>query len=180
MMIDYALLEAIQVEAAHGVINNTDEYFIRNMCRWYSQTFSTPLHIVYTLPLIEIALHYFECEFKDMTEQEQQDHIANLLLTQEERKAARNEKEDQRQKEMLQEKKFLEKAKREAEDKESLKQMQEKIERMMKKAGIEYKNPVPKVEPKTEVEAPKQDLWKSDDLPELDIDLPEDRIEDQW
>ena len=52
------------------------------------------MHIVYTLPLIEIALHYFECEFKDMTEQEQQDHIANLLLTQEERKAARNEKED--------------------------------------------------------------------------------------
>ncbi len=66
-MIDLKELKEI---ALANVSDPTTEYFYRYMCRWYSKTFHTPLHVVFTLPPQEIALAYFEEGYEAMDEED--------------------------------------------------------------------------------------------------------------
>jgi len=67
-MIDLKELKEI---ALANVVDPTSEYLFRYVCRWYSKTFHTPLHVVITeLPLSEVLLAYFEEGYEMMDEDE--------------------------------------------------------------------------------------------------------------
>lgn len=47
--------------ALANVLEPDSEAYYRSICRWYSTTFSTPLHVVmYELDFSDVLLHYFE------------------------------------------------------------------------------------------------------------------------
>lgn len=65
-MIDLKELKEI---ALANVSDPTTEYFYRYVCRWYSKTFHTPLHVVFTdIPPSDILLAYFEEGYETMDE----------------------------------------------------------------------------------------------------------------
>jgi hypothetical protein len=67
-MIDLKELKEI---ALANVVDPTSEYLFRHVCRWYSKTFHTPLHVVITeIPLSEVFLAYFEEGYEMMDEDE--------------------------------------------------------------------------------------------------------------
>jgi hypothetical protein len=61
-------------------------YWLRHIFRWYSKTFSTPLHVVESLPLDHVLTAYYEERYESMNEQELEEAKALLLETPEERK----------------------------------------------------------------------------------------------
>lgn len=40
------------------------DYKLRQIMRWYSREFCTPLHVVEELPLVSVLTHYFECHYE--------------------------------------------------------------------------------------------------------------------
>jgi hypothetical protein len=50
----------LQLEAIEGNLTKSFPYFERKIKRWYSKTFSTPLHEVNELPWDWILLNYYE------------------------------------------------------------------------------------------------------------------------
>lgn len=88
------LFKEIQLEAMANVLveDFADEaYYLRRLSRWYSKTFSTPLHLVESLPVYVILRAYFEEKFeglKDADKDEELDKLRmDLLETDEARKA---------------------------------------------------------------------------------------------
>ena len=62
-----SIYEAIQIEALSDLLNSTESYFHRKVCRWYSETFHTPLHVVLEGNKImwdEVLRHFFEVQFE--------------------------------------------------------------------------------------------------------------------
>jgi hypothetical protein len=88
--VDYST--ALQVLALREVIdeNESPEYRIRKILRWYSKTFVTPLHIAEELPLEDILQHYYECNFEEMSEAERVDAVKQFCMTPEQRLAVKN------------------------------------------------------------------------------------------
>ncbi len=80
------LWESIQHEAMQAVVDPDDEAWIRRVCRFYSRTFHTPLHLVRELPLEDVLLAYFEELFEGLSEEDREERIEFLLATPEERK----------------------------------------------------------------------------------------------
>lgn len=72
------LLTACQAEAIDSVLNPTEEYIYRKMCRSYSIKFNTPLHEVYKLGISHIARNIFETMYEDIDLEED---IEQLLMT---------------------------------------------------------------------------------------------------
>lgn len=62
------------------------DYFLRTVFRWYSKTFSTPLHEVADLPLDDVLLHYWESQYEEMEADEREAVIKRLRETDEERR----------------------------------------------------------------------------------------------
>lgn len=60
-IIDFARAQAI-ADALHP----TEESNWRGICRAYSRTYHTPLHLVYEMPPEEVALAFFENQMDDM------------------------------------------------------------------------------------------------------------------
>lgn len=57
------VFEALQTEIMSDILNRSDMSFFRKVCRWYSSTFHTPLHIVMDCKVIQwddILVHYYE------------------------------------------------------------------------------------------------------------------------
>jgi hypothetical protein len=53
------------------VIEPNTEYYYRNICRWYSEKFHTPLHVVETeLQPSYVLRHYYEVGFSQMKDEE--------------------------------------------------------------------------------------------------------------
>lgn len=83
--------EALNLIALNGVKNRTFEYQQRMVMRWYSKTFSTPLHVVESLiPLEDIWLAFLEERYEGLEPEELELAIEHALLTPEER-ARRND-----------------------------------------------------------------------------------------
>lgn len=88
-------LKAIQKAAMAEVVKPTYDGWFRSICRWYSRTFYTPLHIVESeLPKEMILQHYFEYNYGEMEEEERQKQIVKLLETPEEARI-REEREEE-------------------------------------------------------------------------------------
>ena len=41
-------------------------YFLRRIFRWYSRQFSTPLHEVSSMPLIDVLREYYEARYEEL------------------------------------------------------------------------------------------------------------------
>ena len=64
-----SIYQALQIKAIFGMLNKTDIYFFRKICRWYSEKFNTPLHEVMKGDIItwdEVLLHYYESQFEEI------------------------------------------------------------------------------------------------------------------
>ena len=87
------LLKAVKVNALRDVLfkdrpDRRDQvdpaYWIRSTLRWYSKTFSTPLHVVEELPLVDVLRAYYEETFEGMSEDELEDLRIRVTETPEE------------------------------------------------------------------------------------------------
>lgn len=76
-----ALKEALSEEPSH-------DYFIRKVFRWYSKTFSTPLHLVYELPLFDIMQAYYEESYANLADEKESpelhEELSNLSKSEDE------------------------------------------------------------------------------------------------
>ena len=67
----------------------------RRVARWYSKTFSTPLHEVDNLPKLDVVQAYFEDHYQEMEEAELHNELQEILKSEDETQAALNKsKED--------------------------------------------------------------------------------------
>lgn len=83
----YGFLDGIRIRALAGVMDPDEDYTLRDIFRWYSREFSTPLHEVEGLPLENVLLNWFEVQYQDLEEAEQVVLARELFETPEERKA---------------------------------------------------------------------------------------------
>lgn len=97
--------DALNKIALAGAVKPDAESNLRFVMRWYSKTFSTPLHVVADeLPIEDIWLAFFEERYRGMTRAELQEYIDLALETPEER----NQREAAEQMEAASEKAFAE------------------------------------------------------------------------
>lgn len=63
-------LEAVKILALRAVLKPTSDptYRIRQIFRWFSKTFHTPLAEVEAMPLEDVLQHYFESDYEQMVE----------------------------------------------------------------------------------------------------------------
>lgn len=87
---------ALRLAAMQAVTEGKSEYSLRRIRRWYSERFHTPLADAEDIEDEVILQHYFEVHFEEMTEEERQDEIKELLETPEEKthKARKKDIED--------------------------------------------------------------------------------------
>lgn len=78
--------DALKLLALRAVMNPDGEASFRSICRWYSTTFHTPLHLVDDLPEDDVLLAYFESTYEDMEEDKREEVLQGLLETDEDRK----------------------------------------------------------------------------------------------
>lgn len=72
-------VQDLKILAAHSVVKKDPDYLLRNLFRWYSVKFATPLHIVETIPLEDILQHYYEVQYEECNEVELERELINLL-----------------------------------------------------------------------------------------------------
>ena len=77
-------IRALQLIALKNLLGEqSEEARWRQICRWYSKTFATPLHVVEDLPRLDILQHYIEENYENLQDAEL--HLeADRLLTPEE------------------------------------------------------------------------------------------------
>lgn len=68
-MAEFGFLQSLQILALDAVLSPDWEASYRHVCRWYSKEFSTPLHTVEDLPIIEVMTHYYEGCYEAMDEE---------------------------------------------------------------------------------------------------------------
>jgi hypothetical protein len=64
-----SIYKYLQTKVIAGVLTGSDLSFYRKVCRWYSKTFHTPLHIVMdgkTLQWDDILHHYYEEQMEEI------------------------------------------------------------------------------------------------------------------
>lgn len=98
MAIDW--VESIKILALKEIISKhqSSEFDLRSIARWYSKTFATPLHLVYTLPTYDVLQAYFEETYEELSKSEEGEielkKIAEELSKSEaEREIAKKEKD---------------------------------------------------------------------------------------
>jgi len=91
--------EAVQLIALRDVwlrhIDKADDpdYNRRKIFRWYSSRFSTPLHVVETLPLLDVLRSYWEDCYESLDADDLEAAVRQAALSDEERKKL-DEKDD--------------------------------------------------------------------------------------
>jgi hypothetical protein len=80
--------EAIRIQALRDVISGSDQdYLLRKIHRWYSKTFSTPLHEALDLPLEDVVRAWFEERFEGLESEQLEELRQEILETPSEREA---------------------------------------------------------------------------------------------
>lgn len=80
-------IEAIQLKAAAAFLRPDRNSLLRHVCRWYSKTFSTPLHVVEDLPIEDVLTAYFEESIDQLDDEGRSELFDKLAMTSEEREA---------------------------------------------------------------------------------------------
>jgi len=63
------IYEEVQTQVISDLLHRNDMNFFRKVCRWYSTTFHTPLHIVMDCREVqwdEILTHYYESQMEEL------------------------------------------------------------------------------------------------------------------
>jgi hypothetical protein len=90
-------LDAINFIALKHAAKPDAESNLRYVMRWYSKTFSTPLHqVMHEIPLEDIWLAFFEERYAGMEREDLEEHIAEALETPEERRARLTAEEEEK------------------------------------------------------------------------------------
>jgi len=87
--------EALRLRAMRSVLKPDSDYQIRNVLRWYSKTYHTPLHFVETLPLEAIFTAFYEEQYEKMSEEDREAELQALLETDEQRIAREKRKDEE-------------------------------------------------------------------------------------
>lgn len=96
--------EAMNLIALKGAAHPDFASQVRYVIRWYSKTFSTPLHVVEEeIPMEDVWLAFFEEKYEDMEPEELERAIEEALKTPDER----NAEDDAAAADQIAEKKFL-------------------------------------------------------------------------
>lgn len=86
-MSDY--VRQLKLIAMSNVVDQPSEYAIRQIFRWYSERFHTPLHLVEDLQFEDVLQTYFECQFEEMDEGTRHATIQKLTISPEQLAHAR-------------------------------------------------------------------------------------------
>jgi predicted nuclease with TOPRIM domain len=121
------LYKCVQLNALSDVINEPEEFIMRRIMAWYSQTYHTPLHVVEELPFLEILRWYYEDQYSDLGEYERQEKIKELLETEEDRKKRVKKEKREKEEELSSERKFLEHSKEKPQLPENIRRAQAKL-----------------------------------------------------
>lgn len=78
---------ALRILALKAVRDPDMAAHTRYIHRWYSKTFHTPLHLVAELDPQDVYTAYYEATFEEMSEEERERELAEILETPEEKKA---------------------------------------------------------------------------------------------
>lgn len=83
------LYRGYQIQAAESVLDPNEVYYYRKICRWYSETFHTPLHEVHKLPADTVLTNYYESIMEkiphnDLYDQVKVDFLPDLVAKDEE------------------------------------------------------------------------------------------------
>lgn len=82
-------IRSLQLIALKNILIEADEdYRWRQIARWYSKTFATPLHEVDDLPRIDVLQHYIEDKYEDIDEAALSHEVEKLLNIEDETKQA--------------------------------------------------------------------------------------------
>lgn len=73
-------IAAIRLIALRDVASKDPDvsYLIRKIKRWYSEKFSTPLHLIEDLCLEDVLQNYFECHFESLKDDDFQNNTENF------------------------------------------------------------------------------------------------------
>lgn len=85
--------DALKLLALRAVMKPDSDAHFRSICRWYSITFHTPLHLVDDLPEEDILVAYYEKTYEDMEDPDREELLKVLLETEEEKKAKARRKD---------------------------------------------------------------------------------------
>lgn len=100
-MEDLSDLAPLRAIALRNVIVGGDEgYLLRKIFRTYSKNFSTPLHVVESLPLYDVLLNFFENLFEEMEKKDLENERLDVIETDEEI-LARQKQEDREDAELF-------------------------------------------------------------------------------
>jgi hypothetical protein len=88
-------IDATKTKALKAIVKPDMAASLRRIFRWYSKTFSTPLHIVDDLPLEDILQAYFEDMYENMEAPLLEAEIATMSMSPAERKALGEEEEEE-------------------------------------------------------------------------------------
>jgi hypothetical protein len=113
--LDRLVLEHSRLRAMQEVIDQSDGFLWRQIQRWYSKTFSTPLSEVEALETECLLQHYFESKYADLPFAERVLELGDILETSEEARV-RQLREDE---ELVEELRFRKIAEAEAKKKEA-------------------------------------------------------------
>lgn len=149
--------QALRLVAMRAVVRPDREYLIRRIIRWYAKTFSTPIGVVEEMPLDRVLLDFYEEKYAEMSEEDRDAEIAELVATEDERYTQMVAK-DAEEADLFEFERLME-----AEDREKSKRNEE---RRKKKAEGKIADPQQQRGPVVERELPQLDL------PQLPAELP--------
>lgn len=117
---DYELNEftIAQKLAAFAILKPDFHYYVRKVFRYYSETWSTPLHEVYNLPIDFVLQHFFENVLETEMRSKNDDEWIDILKNIVESIAETKERLLAEKQSNAEDEEFLKKAEQEAEQKE--------------------------------------------------------------
>ena len=88
-------IRSLQLIALKDIlVEQSEDSKWRQICRWYSKTFATPLHVVEDLPRLDILQHYIEENYENLEEAELQLELDRILSKDDMSVALEKAKED--------------------------------------------------------------------------------------
>ena len=143
-----SLVKALKLIALKNVINPNEEAFLRNVQRWYSREFSTPLHTVSDLPLEDILLNYYEDHYAALKDGDDESLWLKEMIMVTETPEERKERELNEESELVSDEDFL----RQVMEDEKKKKLNIEDHKHVEKPALKTNREMPEVElPRPEV-----------------------------
>lgn len=80
-------VRVLQLKAMQAVLKPDSASYLRQIHRWFSKTFATPLSAVYDLPVDFVLQHYYESHYWEMEDKERAVVVRDLTETEAEKTA---------------------------------------------------------------------------------------------